>query len=450
MESTFAGEVLRPGDPPYDQARCVWNAAVDRRPALIARCTSTEDVTAALKLAREAQLLVSIRGGGHSHAGFGVWDGALMLDLSLMKTMSVNSVRRTAVAGPGLTWATFDAATQAHGLATTGADVATTGIAGMTLGGGAGWLHRIAGLTCDNLLSAQVVIADGRVLRATPAENTDLFWALRGGGGNFGVVTSLEYRLHPVHEVFGGLVLHPLERGRAALRLFQELCDSGPDELFLRAMLVLAPPAPFVPEELRGRPAVMLHAAYFGRQADGERLLRPLREVGPPAVELLHPMRYLDLQQAGPAIPPGLFAYARSEWLQRLDDRTIDALLAGAAQISTPFTLIELQQMGGAMSRVSERDTAFACRHAAHHLAILSMWPPADAAEGRVAWARSLWEAVRRASAGGPYVNLLMGDEGDERIRAAYGPANYARLVEIKAKYDPTNVFRINHNIRPD
>lgn len=449
LETTIAGEVLYPGDDAYDQARRVWNGAVDRRPVMIARCTSAADVAAAVSCARNSHLLVSIRGGGHSHAGFGVWDGALMIDLSPMKAISVDPARRTAVAGPGLTWAEFDAATQAHGLATTGADVSTTGIAGMTLGGGAGWLHRIAGLTCDNLLSAQVVTADGRTRRAAPDENSDLFWGLRGGGGNFGVVTSLEYRLQPVREVFGGLILHPLERGRDVLRFFQELCDSAPDELFLRAMLLLAPAAPFVPEELRGRPSLMLQAAYFGSDAEGERCLRPLREFGPPAVDLLRPLGYLDLQQAGPAIPPGLFAYARSEWLRRLDERAIDALVAGAGQISAPFTLIEIQQMGGAMSRIPAGDTAFGYRHAAHHLAILSMWPPSEAPEGRITWARALSEELRPASAGGPYVNLLMGDEGEERVRAAYGPENYARLAEIKARYDPDNVFQINHNIKP-
>jgi FAD/FMN-containing dehydrogenase len=403
-------------------------------------------VVAAVGFARDMGLVVSVRGGGHSVAGYGVWDDALMIDLSPMKAVQVHTGHRTAAAQPGLTWGEFDAATQEYGLATTGADTSTVGIAGMTLGGGLGWLQRIYGLTCDNLLSAEVVLADGCVLRAAEDENRDLFWALRGGGGNFGVVTSFEYRLHPISEAIGGIVIHPLGQAHDVLCFYQDLCRSAPEELMLTALLVTAPPARSMPEDLRGRPVVVLGVAYFGPVAEGQQVVRPLREFGPPAVDLIRPVRYVDLQES--PSPSGLRHYGKGEFLRELDEVVIRAVIAGVTEAVSPFTMVELNQLGGAISRVSEAETSFAYRHAAHSIGIHCLWPPADAPDRHVAWVQTLWEAVQTCSAGGAYVNHL-GEEGDGRVRAAYGAETYERLAAIKAKYDSDNFFRVNQNIKP-
>ena len=446
----FAGRLIQPGDPGYEHARRVWNGAVDRRPACIAPCACTEDVVRAISFAREAGFPVAVRGGGHSYAGLGVWDGALVVDLSPMKVIAVDPEDRFAAVQPGVTWNELDAATEERGLATTGADIPSVGVSGCTLAGGLGWLHRIAGLSCDNLLSAEVVTADGDVLRAGPDQHQDLFWALRGGGGNFGVVTSFEYRLHHLPEILGGIVLHPYDRAADALRLYQELCDCAPEELQLRAMLVTAPPAPFIPEGLRGRPVVLLAAAYFGPPTRGEQALRPMRELGTPAVDAIGPLSYVALQQMfEESVPREVRGYARSEFLTRLTDDVIDGLVAGAADPPSPTAMVNLQQMGGAVSRVPEGATAFGHRHAGHHLGLFGLWPPAASAKPTVAWVRSMWEGALAASAGGGHAGNLMDDEGEERVRASFGAA-YARLAGIKARYDPHNFFRINANIAPD
>jgi hypothetical protein len=450
LRARFSGELLLPGENGYDAARRVWNAAVDRRPALIARCRGAADVQAALGFAQAAGLPVSIRGGGHHWAGYAVWDDAVMIDLSLMKGVSVDVERGRAVAEGGVLWGELDQATQAVGLATTGADVPSVGIAGHTLGAGTGWLHRVAGLSSDNLLSAQVVTADGEVVRAAEDENPDLFWAMRGGGGNFGVATSFEFRLHPVRHLYGGIVLHPLERGREALQLYQELSECASDELFLRAMLMTAPPAPFMPEPLRGRPAVMLLAAHFGLPQEGEEALRPLRRFGPPAVDAFHPMGYLELQQlAGQGPPPVVRAYGRDHWLGGLDSSAIEALVSAATELPSPVAMIHLQQMGGAVSRVPEDATPFAYRHAAHHVGIFGLSLPATDPDSVARWTRAVGEALRPASLGGGAVNFLLPDEGEEAVRAAYGPEKLSRLAATKARYDASNLLRVNANIEP-
>ena len=445
-----AGELIQPGDTGYERARRVWNRAVNRRPACIARCASTEDIVRALASAREAGLPVAVRGGGHSFAGFGAWDGALVIDLSLMKGIVVDPDGRTATAQPGVTCEELDTATAEFGLATTGADFPSVGISGYTLAGGTGWLHRMAGLSSDNLLSAQVVTAAGDVLRAAPDEHDDLFWALRGGGGNFGVVTSFEYQLHPISEVLGGMVVHPYDRAAEALSLYQELCDCAPDELFLRATLGAAPPAPFIPEALRGRPVVALTAAYFGPRPEGEQAVRPLRELGTPSVDLIRPLSYAALQgMFGAALPSEPWVYHRSEFLGPLTDGVIECLVAGGAGLPDSIAIVNLGQLGGALSRVSEDATAFSYRHARHQLGVLGVCGPGDSTEPTAAWVRSMWERALPASAGGAYSANLMDDEGAQRVRASYGTA-YPRLARIKARYDPENFFRINANIVPD
>jgi FAD/FMN-containing dehydrogenase len=448
LHADFRGTLNWPGDDGYDAARRVWNGAIDRHPALIARASGTSDVVTAVRFARERGLPVSVRGGGHSAAGFAVADGALMIDLSAMKTIRIDPAARTAVAGPGLLWQELDAATQAFGLATTGGVVGSTGIAGLTLGGGIGWLDRLAGLTCDNLLEAEVVTAEGEVLRASSDAHPDLFWALRGGGGNFGVVTSFTYRLHPVAQAFGGLLVYTMDRATDVLQAYRELSADAPDQLALYAGLVTARPTPFVPEHLRGRRVVGLIPAYFGSADEAARALAPLRELGAPVVDLTRPMSYLDVQRLTDGLnPPAMHHYYTAEWLHGLDDPVIEALVEAAGDAPSPHSAVVLKRMGGAAGRVSADATPFWYRDAAHNLDIHAQWTPGSPPGPQVAWARAVRQAAQRGSAGGGYVNFI-GAEDSGRVRAAYG-GNYARLTRIKTAYDPGNFFRLNNNIPP-
>jgi FAD/FMN-containing dehydrogenase len=449
LRAGFRGELISPGDERYDTARTVWNGAIDRHPALIARVSGTADVVAAVHFAHEQGLPVSIRGGGHSAPGFAVADGAVMIDVSALKEILIDPGARTAVAGSGLLWRELDAATQAYGLATTGGVDGSTGIAGLTLGGGIGWLDRLAGLACDNLLRAEVVTADGRVLRADADTHPDLFWALRGGGGNFGVVTSFTYRLRPVTEVYGGLLGYTTDRTVEVLQAFREFGANAPGRLALYAGLVTAPPAPFVPEHLRGQRVAGLIPVYFGAAAEAARVLAPLLAAAPPLLDLTKPMSYQEAQQLTDGLnPPGMHHYYTAEWLRGLDDRTIEALMAAAADAPSPLSLVVLKRMGGAAGQVPAAATPFWYRDAAYNLDIHAQWAPGSPAEPHVTWARAARQAAQRDSAGGSYVNFLDGDQGPDRVRAAYG-GNYARLTRIKAVYDPGNFFRINNNIPP-
>ena len=448
LHTDFRGQLIWPGDEEYDAARRVWNGAIDRYPALIARADGTSDVVTAVRFARDRGLPVSIRGGGHSAAGFAVADGALMIDLSAMKAIRVDPAARTAAAGPGLLWSELDAATQASGLATTGGVVGTTGIAGLTLGGGIGYLDRLAGLTCDNLLEAEIVTADGRVLRADGDAHPDLFWALRGGGGNFGVVTSFTYRLHPVTGAFGGLLGYTLDRAVDVLQAYREVGAGAPDRLALYAGLVTAPPAPFVPAQLRGQRVVGLIPVYFGDADEAGRALAPLRALGSPVVDLTRPMSYQEVQRLTEGLnPPAMHHYYTAEWLHHLDDRTIEALVEAAAGAPSPHSVIILKRMGGAAGRVPADATPFWYRDSAHNLDIHAQWAPGSPPGPHIAWARAARQAAQRASAGGGYVNFIAAEDPG-RIRAAYG-GNYARLAQVKAAYDPENVFRVNNNIPP-
>jgi FAD/FMN-containing dehydrogenase len=449
LRADFRGQLISPGDDGYDAARRVWNGAIDRRPALIARVSRTADVVAAVRFAREQGLLVSVRGGGHSAPGFAVADGALMIDLSAMKEILIDPAARTAVAGAGLLWSELDAATQAYGLATTGGVDGTTGIAGLTLGGGLGWLDRLAGLTCDNLLGAEVVTASGHVLEVSADDHTDLFWALRGGGGNFGVVTSFTFRLHPVTEVYGGLIGYTADRAAEVLRAYREISADAPDRLALYAGLLTAPPAPFVPEHLRGMRVVGLIPVYFGAADQAARALAPLFAAVPPVLDLTKPMSYQEVQKLTDGLnPPAMHHYYTAEWLRGLSNQTIEELVATAADAPSPLSAIVLKRMGGAAGRVPADATPFWYRDAAYHLDIHAQWAPSGPPEPHIAWARAARQAGRRDSAGGGYVNFVGPDEGFDRVRAAYG-GNYARLARIKAAYDPDNFFRINNNIPP-
>jgi len=449
LRERLAGRVVLPGQDEYDAARHVWNASHDHRPALIAQPLSVADVQAAVRFARDRRLPVCVRGGGHNHAGYAVADGALMLDLSAMVSVRVDPARRVATVSGGATWGVVDQATQAAGLAVTGADVSPVGVGGTTLGGGAGWLHRMHGLSGDNLLAAEVVTADADVVSASADEHPELFWALRGGGGNFGAVTAFTFALHPVGPVHTGTVVCPMERAASALELYQYLCDTGGDKLFLRAMLVTAPPSPFIPEELRGRPAVILSVAWFGPADQAESTLRELRAFGPPATDLLRPLSYVRLQgMHDAAVPRRVRAASHGGFTGPLTAGLIESLTSVAAQ-PPPMSMVELQPLGGAVARVSPDATAFRYRRAAHLLAVLAAAPPEDPGAEMSAWAEKVNGSLPAGTILGPSVHAMGRDEPEDRVRAAYGEAAYARLAAVKHAYDPGNLFRFNQNIRP-
>lgn len=450
LASAFRGELICPEDDGYDAARRVWNGMVDRRPAVIARCTGVADVVAAADFARDNDLLVAVRGGGHNVAGNAVCDDGLVIDLSPMNGVRVDPVTQTARAQPGVTWGLFDRETQAFGLATNGGLVSTTGIAGLTLGGGLGWLARKHGTTCDNLLSADVVTAGGDVVTASDAERADLFWGLRGGGGNFGVVTSFEYRLHPVGpQVLAGAVFHPGEDAGKVLRFFRDFVADAPDELTVIAVALSAPPEPFLPAEAHGRLAVALAVCYAGDLDEGERVLRPLRSFGRPLADVVGPMPYATLQSMFDAgHPSGLHNYWKSNYLNELSDEAIDIAVAHAARMESPLSNFSFEHLGGAISRTGEHETAFGHRQVMFDFAILAKWAEPQESDEHISWARDFWQAMEPSASAAVYVNNL-GEEGEDRVRAAYTPERYERLVALKDKYDPDNLFRLNQNIRP-
>jgi len=444
FRASLGGQLLWAGEAGYEEARKVWNGMIDRHPALIARCAGAADVLRCVNFARAHHLLVAVRGGGHNVAGNAVCDGGLMIDLSGRKAVRVDPVRRTARAEPGLTWGEFDRETQAFGLATTGGQISTTGIAGVTLGGGWGWLGRKYGLACDNLLSLDIVTADGKLLTASASENEELFWGVRGGGGNFGVVTSFEYRLHPVGPVLGGIVAYPFAMAKEVLRRYRDLTRTAPDELAADAVLITMPD---------GTPVAGIAVCYCGPIAEGERVLRPLRAFGPPLMDQLGPTSYIAVQKMIDAFyPPGIQNYWKASFLQELSDEAIDTTIAYCAKLPSPMCHAVIEdQLGGAVSRVDPGVTAF--NHRDVQYSFLSLGVCTDPAEAMpcMQWARALWEAMQPFSSGGVYVNYLgrEADEGTERIRAAYGSEKYQRLVALKNTYDPTNLFRLNQNIKP-
>jgi FAD/FMN-containing dehydrogenase len=442
LKAGFRGPLLRPGEPGYDTARTIDNAMIDRRPALIARCAGVADVLDALRFARAHDLLVSVRAGGHNVAGNAVCDGGLMIDLSLMKGIRVDPIARTARAQAGVTWGEFDVETQAFGLATTGGVISTTGIAGLTLGGGVGWLNGRFGLACDNLISADVVTADGQFLRASEQENTELFWGLRGGGGNFGIVTSFEYRVHPVGPiVLSGPVFHPAARAREVLRFYREWSAGEPDELTTYAGLLTGPD---------GSPLVGIVPCYAGPPEQGEKLVERLRKFGPPAVDMVGPMPYLAVQRMfDAAFPAGRYNYWKSSLTPEITDALIDTIVDHMTRVPSPYSAVMLEHYHGAYAARPASATAYSHRRPTYDVVIISNWTdPADN-ERNIAWTRSLFAAVQPETSEAVYVNFLDGDEGAERVRAAYGD-NYARLVALKRQYDPTNFFRMNQNVRPD
>jgi len=450
LRGRLSGRLVLPGEEEYEAARQVWNASHDHRPALVVQPLSADDVRVAVRFAADHGLPVCVRGGGHNHAGYAVADGALMLDLSAMVSVRVDPARRAVTVAGGATWGTVDQATQAAGLAVTGADVSAVGVGGSTLGGGAGWLHRKLGLSCDNLLAAEIVTADAQVVRASPEEHAQLLWALRGGGGNFGAVTAFTFAVHPVGPVVQtAMVVCPMARATDALAVYQHLCQAGGDELFVRAMLTAAPLAPFVPEPLRGRPAVLLAAAWFGSPARAGAALGELRRFGPPGTGLPHPMPYVQLQKMSDAmVPPRVRAASGGGFTGPLSTGVIDAITAAAAE-PPPLCAVMLQPLGGAVARVPADATAFVHRDAAHYLAVNTIARPGDDGAGQAAWAEKVTGSLPPGTVLGPGVHALGRDEPDDRVRAAYGDRAYTRLAAVKAAYDPGNTFRFNQNIRP-
>ncbi|WHZ11709.1 MAG: Oxidoreductase, FAD-binding [Burkholderiaceae bacterium] len=434
------GDVVLPDDPRYGEARKVWNGAVDKRPAMIVYCASTADVMEAVKFARSGNHLVAVRSGGHNVAGLSVCDDGVVIDLSRLKHIAVDPARRVARAEAGLSLGEFDAATQAHGLATTMGVNSDTGIAGLTLGGGFGKLGRKHGLACDNLLAADVVLADGTLVKASAVENEDLFWGLRGGGGNFGIVTAFEYRLHPVGPtLLLGSVAHPYDRARDAMRFYDDFCASAPDELSVDAALVTA---------ASGERFFNIAACYCGASEVGERIIRPLLEHGAPAERKLAPVPYLQIQSSGDSLfPRGRRYYWKAQYLHTLTDAAIDTVLETYARAPLASSLLVFQHVGGAIARIPATATPYVNRDARYDCFPISIWDAPAEEDAGIHWARDMWNAVKPFSTGGVYANNL-GDEGDDRVRAAYGE-NHARLVALKAKYDPANFFRLNQNIRP-
>jgi FAD/FMN-containing dehydrogenase len=449
LARAFTGELVYPGDPRYEDARKVWNGMVDRRPALIARCANDGDVVEALRFAREAGLPIAVRGGGHNVAGNAVCDDGLVIDLSGMKAIQVDRAGCTARAQPGVVLGEFDRATQEFGLAAPTGNVSKTGLAGLTLGGGLGWIARKHGPACDNLLSATVVTADGEQLTASADDNPDLLWGLRGGGGNFGVVTSFEYRLHPIGpEVIAGGVVHSFEDAPEVFRFFADYVVAAPDELSVTASTFRAPPGFPVAEELFGELVTVLAICYAGDIADGERVLKPLRSFGRPLADLVATMPYTALQCASDAsYPNGQRNYWKSHYVDELTDDVIATVMEHAPGVTSPLSSFYFQHLGGAIHRAGPDVAAFGHRGAGFDFTILTVWnDPAEDA-GHIAWARAFFAAMEPYSTG-VYVNNL-GTEGADRVKAAYAPETYQRLVELKNTYDPDNAFRVNQNVAP-
>ena len=440
FKSSLGGELLGPDDEGYDQSRRVWNGMIDKKPALIARCSGVADVIACVNFARENGLLVAVRGGAHNAAGHGTCDGGLLIDLSSMKGVRVDPIRKTATAQPGLSWAELDRETQAFGLATTGGTISNTGIAGLTLGGGLGWLMGKHGLTCDNLLSADVVTADGRFLTANTSENEDLFWALRGGGGNFGVVTSFEYQIHPVGPmVLGGLVIHPRDRAKEMLQFYADYSAAMPDDVEAWAFLLTSP---------EGEAIAAMVIGYNGPVDEGGPLLEPARNFGPPVADTVGPLPYNKRQSMideGSA-EHGVLRYWKSGHLDRLDDEAIDLIVDHASRMTSPMSSVGLFRVHGAVTRVPPEATAHAAREPYWDFNIISQWRDPAESDRHVSWTREFWTAAEPLTTG-VYMNHVAHDE-PERIRPSYG-RNYDRLVALKNKYDPANLFRLNPNIKP-
>jgi FAD/FMN-containing dehydrogenase len=452
LQRSLSGELIQPGDAKYDEARLVWNGMIDRYPALIARCANTQDVVASVNFAREHALPLAVRGGGHNAAGNATCDGGLVIDLSTMRSVQVDPHARIARAQGGALLADLDAATQVYGLATPTGVVSATGIAGLTLSGGFGYLRRKHGLSCDNLVGAEVVLASGEVVRASESENSELLWALKGGGGNFGVVTTFEYQLHPVGpEVLFLLVMYPAEAAATAAAAWRDIVETAPDELSCNSFFFTIPAAPIYPPELHGRKVFGLFGMWSGDIAEGHDVIAPLRTLAEPLIDATSPMPYTVAQSIfDESYPPHVHQrYWKSIYLNDLSEEAIATIAEWSAQAPSPMSLVDIWAMGGAASRVPADATAFGSREAPYWLVFNTTWVDSADAEVNIAWTRAFWEAMRPFSNGAVYLNFPgLGEEGEQMVRASLG-GNYERLARIKAAYDPANLFRLNQNIKP-
>jgi UDP-N-acetylenolpyruvoylglucosamine reductase len=448
LRTQLRGELIQPGDATYDEARKVYNAMIDKRPALIARCTDAADVISAVNFARENQLTVAMRGGGHNGPGFGMCDDGLVIDLSRMRGVRVDPSNNTVRVEGGCVWGDVDHATHPFGLAVPCGFISSTGVGGLTLGGGIGYLARRYGLTIDNLLSVDLVLADGRFVTASPAENADLFWAVRGGGGNFGVVTSFQFKGNPVHTVYGGPLIWPLEKAADLIRFWQDFILNAPDDInFWFGFITVPPVAPF-PEQYHLKKMCALVGCYTGPLANGEAALKPLRQFSPPAIDFAGPIPFPALQSMFDGLyPAGLQWYWRADFFNRYDDKAIDLHVKYGSQLPTMHSTMHIYPINGAAGRVGKQDTAWGYRDANFAQVIVGVDPDPQNNDRLIAWARDYWLALHPYSMGGAYVNMMM-DEGEDHVKAAYRD-NYARLAQVKAKYDPHNFFRINQNIKP-
>lgn len=450
LETSFRGELVRPGDSSYDEHRKIWNGSINRFPALIARCAGVADVIAAVRFARENGLLVAVRGGGHSFPGLSLCEGGIVIDLGLMKGIRVDPEARTARAQAGVLIGEIDRETQAFGLAVTGGIVTHTGLSGLTLGGGIGWLMRKHGLTIDQLLSVDLVTAEGEFVKASETENPDLFWGIRGGGGNFGIVTEFEFRLFPVGPiVLAGPIFWPMEESPKVLRFYRDWIGDAPDDLMTIVVHRKAPALPIVPVDLHGKPVVVVACCYAGSVEEGQKIVQPLKAFGSPALDLCEPKPYVAHQAMfDPSFPHGLHYYFRSCDVAELTDEVIDITADHALQMRSPLTSFPIWQLGGAVAKVREDETAFNGRGAGYTFNINGTTATAEGFEEERDWARRLWSALEPHHTG-VYVNFLM-EEGEERVRQAYGAEKHDRLKALKRRYDPDNFFRLNQNISPD
>ena len=450
LARNFQGDLIPPDHPTYEEHRRVWNASIDRHPALIARCTGVADVLAAVRFARETGILTAVRSGGHSFPGLSTCDDGLVIDLEQMKGIRVDPDKQTVRVQAGVRLGELDHETQAFGMAVSSGIVTHTGVAGLTLGGGIGWLMRKYGLTVDNLLAADVVTASGELVHASADQNAELFWGLRGGGGNFGIVTEFEFQMNPVSPVLlAGPIFWPMEDSPQVLRFYRDWITTVPDELTTIVIHRYAPALPIIPTELQGKPVVAVGVCYAGSIEDAERVVRPMREFGKPVLDLCRPSRFVDHQALFDAsLPPGWWYYFRSCDVAELSDGVIDTVAEHSLRMKSKVNTFPIFQLGGAVARVGDDETAYNGRQAGHTININATTTTAEGFDAERAWSRGLWEALTPYHTG-VYVNFLL-DEGEERIRQAYGPAKYDRLKALKRHYDPTNLFRLNQNISPD
>ncbi|HKJ32218.1 MAG TPA: FAD-binding oxidoreductase [Balneolales bacterium] len=441
LKAKIRGSILFRSDAGYDKTRMVWNGMINRKPALIVRCRGVADVLNTIEFARSNNLLVAVRGGDHSIAGHSVCEDGLMIDLSLMRSIRVNPVKQTARAESGARWRDFDYETQAFGLATTGGTDSDTGIAGLTLGGGLGWLAGKYGLTCDNLLSADIITADGHYLTASEEKNEDLFWGLRGGSGNFGIVTSFDYRLHTVGTMLGGMVIHPFEKAKETLKFYRDFSENIPDEVNTMGILLTNP---------EGVRVVAIAVCYNGSLKEGEKVLRSLRKFGPPVADEIRPISYIQMQSMSKDLfPRGRQYYWKASLMNHLSDGAIDTIIRYFSTAPSPYTVLGFQQLGNAANRIDSDATAFSHREAIYDFLMLSGWEPPSKAEPNIQWTRNLYDEMLSYLHGGIYVNAFTDDDAKHGIRTAYNHKTYERLLNLKNKYDPTNFFRLNPNIKP-